>query len=94
MKKICIITGIFPPRIGGPATFLSRLALALIEKGYSIKVITYGDDNKKIPDYPFLVRRISLRIPAPFRLFLFIIYIVNLLQKYVFYMTYHTKWYK
>ncbi|MBA7620642.1 D-inositol-3-phosphate glycosyltransferase [subsurface metagenome] len=75
MKKICIITGIFPPRIGGPATLLSRLALALIEKGYSIKVITYGDDNKKIPDYPFPVRRISLKKPIPFRIFLFIIYI-------------------
>ena len=75
MKKICIITGIFPPRIGGPATFLSRLALALIEKGYSIKVITYGDDNKEVPDYPFPVRRIPLKTPALFRIFLFIVYI-------------------
>ncbi len=74
-QKICIITGVFPPRVGGPATFLSGLALALIKKGYSIKVITYMEDHKDIPEFPFPVKRMSLGIPAFFRLILFIFYI-------------------
>lgn len=41
--KILIITGIFPPDIGGPATYVPQIAKALFEKGHQVTVITYSD---------------------------------------------------
>ena len=63
--NICIITGIFPPDIGGPATYVSRLAGALLGEGHGVSVVTLGDDSL---DFPFPVLRISRRLPLPVRL--------------------------
>lgn len=41
--KICILSGIFPPDIGGPAIYVERLAEELSGKEVEVKVITYGD---------------------------------------------------
>lgn len=43
MKTILIITGIFPPDIGGPATYVPQIANALVSKGNQVTVITYSD---------------------------------------------------
>jgi glycosyltransferase involved in cell wall biosynthesis len=40
--KILLATGIYPPDIGGPATYVVRLADALTERGHEVKVVTYG----------------------------------------------------
>lgn len=63
--NICLITGIFPPDIGGPATYISRLATSLHQQGHKVCVVTLGDDQQ-----PFLfpVRRVSRRLPLPLRL--------------------------
>ncbi|TSC96878.1 MAG: hypothetical protein Athens071426_438 [Parcubacteria group bacterium Athens0714_26] len=42
MKKILITTGIFPPDIGGPATYSSILLKELPGFDYNIGVLTYG----------------------------------------------------
>lgn len=42
MKKILITTGIFPPDIGGPATYSSILLKELAGFNYKVKVLTYG----------------------------------------------------
>ena len=57
--KITIITGIFPPDIGGPASYVPKIARELVKRGHSVKVVTLSDvpfDNKK---YPFAVIRIK-----------------------------------
>ncbi len=60
MTHILIPTGGFPPDIGGPATYVPRIATALIEQGHTVTVITltpaqaHHDD-----DYPFSIVRIS-----------------------------------
>jgi len=41
--KILIVTGIYPPDLGGPATLLTELPAALRKKGLEVKVITYSD---------------------------------------------------
>lgn len=41
--KILIATGIFPPEIGGPATYSKVLAEELIKLGHEVVVITYGE---------------------------------------------------
>lgn len=42
-NKILIATGIYPPEIGGPATMLGPLKLALEQRGFLVKVVTYSD---------------------------------------------------
>lgn len=39
--RILIPTGAFPPEIGGPATYVPRLADALIERGHDVTVMTF-----------------------------------------------------
>ncbi len=62
-KKILLITNIFPPVIGGPATFIDRLGHALVRRGYHVTVICssaagwYESDSAR----PFRVRRIVSR---------------------------------
>ncbi len=45
--KILFATGIFPPDIGGPATMLAHLAQDLTERGFEVKIITYGIEAKE-----------------------------------------------
>ena len=44
--KLIIAAEIFPPDIGGPATYVTRIVPELIKDGFEVKVITYADVNK------------------------------------------------
>ena len=46
--KITIATGIYPPEIGGPSTYLRELVPVLKKKGWIIDIITYGDPRKGV----------------------------------------------
>ncbi len=46
--KILITTGIFPPDIGGPATYVSKIAQGFVKQGHDVEAITYSD--KKMMD--------------------------------------------
>lgn len=46
--KIILATGIYPPEIGGPATYVSMLASALQKKGHDVTVIAYGKPEKSL----------------------------------------------
>ncbi|GAK57888.1 1,2-diacylglycerol 3-glucosyltransferase [Candidatus Vecturithrix granuli] len=63
--NICLITGIFPPDIGGPATYVSRLATSLHQQGHKVCVVTLGDAQQP---FSFPVRRVSRHLPLPLRL--------------------------
>lgn len=41
--KIVLATGIYPPDIGGPATYVKHLADELTRMGHSVFVVTYGN---------------------------------------------------
>jgi glycosyltransferase involved in cell wall biosynthesis len=41
--RILLATGIYPPEIGGPATFTKGLARELTRRGHTVSVICYGD---------------------------------------------------
>jgi glycosyltransferase involved in cell wall biosynthesis len=58
--KILIATGIFPPEIGGPATYATELATNLVRAGHMVTVVTYSERGAEIVDesYPFYVHRI------------------------------------
>ena len=62
--RILITTGIFPPDIGGPATYVPTIAKALAERGHQVTVLTTSEpENLQRDDsiYPFLVFRINRR---------------------------------
>ena len=68
-KRILILTGIFPPDIGGPATQLDALSRELIKNGYQVKVLTFGEKEK---EYPYLVKKVSNSWPFPLKRFFYL----------------------
>lgn len=44
--KIVLATGIYPPAIGGPATYVYRLAEELVQLRHDVTVVTYGNNVK------------------------------------------------
>ncbi len=42
--KVILATGIYPPAIGGPATYVQQLARNLHERGIDVAVITFGKE--------------------------------------------------
>ncbi len=67
--RILIVTGIFPPDHGGPATYVPRIATALMERGHEVVgVVTLADKSIHTPTvYPFPVFRIPRKIPRVIR---------------------------
>lgn len=85
MSKILITTGIFPPDIGGPATYGELLAGALSDRGFKVCVLTYskklrtdGYDAK----YKFKVVRVWGKWPIWVKHFIFGIKLLGLARKY------------
>src|SRR4029077_334352 len=60
--KILIITGIFPPDIGGPATYVPAMGNELAKRGHRVTVVTLSDATQN-PEhrYLFSVARIPRR---------------------------------
>lgn len=48
---VLLATGIYPPDIGGPATYVERLAEGLTKRGVSVTVVTYEDARNKKPAF-------------------------------------------
>jgi glycosyltransferase involved in cell wall biosynthesis len=62
--RICLPTGIFPPDVGGPASYVPRIAAALTARGHAVRVVTLADDtDKRLPEYPYFVLRIARGMP-------------------------------
>ncbi|MDD5623208.1 MAG: glycosyltransferase family 4 protein [Candidatus Peribacteraceae bacterium] len=43
--KIVLATGIYPPEIGGPATYVEALAREFVDAGHEVVVVAYGADR-------------------------------------------------
>jgi glycosyltransferase involved in cell wall biosynthesis len=69
--NVLMITGIFPPDIGGPATYVPTMASELVKRGHKLTVVTLSDrldhDDRS---YSFPVHRIRRGLLKPLR-FLF-----------------------
>lgn len=66
--NLLIVSGIFPPDIGGPATFSHSLATLLKTNGHSVKVVTLGDSTiSKIDSEEYEVIRIYRHMPRAIR---------------------------
>jgi glycosyltransferase involved in cell wall biosynthesis len=66
--KILLVAGIYPPDVGGPATFLPQLAAYCQRSGHQVKVLTLSE-NSEASHTPscWRVIRIPRRLPLPIR---------------------------
>ena len=68
MKKLCLVSGIYPPDIGGPATFIPNLAKRMQLQNYQCTVLTLSDSKSSIRvEHGIRVIRISRKISRIFR---------------------------
>jgi len=73
--RILIVTGIFPPDIGGPATYVPAIAKALLEKGHEVSVVTTSEPewlDLEDDQHPFPVYRMNRRVHPGWRSFHFV----------------------
>ncbi len=68
MPRLLIVTGIFPPDAGGPASFVSEIAPDLVSRGWDVTVLTLTDAPQDDTDKSYKVVRISRQLPLPLRL--------------------------
>ena len=63
--RILITSDIFPPDVGGPATYVPRIAVELTRRGHQVTVVTYSLVQSYSADstYPFPVVRVSAAPP-------------------------------
>lgn len=65
--RVLFATGIYPPDIGGPATYVSQLAGALRARGGEAEVVTYGAADEVSLEDGVPVARVRRSIPLPVR---------------------------
>ncbi len=65
--RILITTPIFPPAIGGPATYADNLARELALKGCTVIVLSYGEKNSSSAGNGVRLIWVSSRLPAGIR---------------------------
>jgi glycosyltransferase involved in cell wall biosynthesis len=69
--NVLIVTGIFPPDIGGPATYVPSIASELVKRGHQVTVVTLSDKlDHDDRSYNFPLHRIQRGLSKPLR-FLF-----------------------
>jgi glycosyltransferase involved in cell wall biosynthesis len=65
---VLIVTGIFPPDIGGPATYVPVMARELTRRGHGVSVVTLSEHCRHDDSsYPFAVKRIRRGLFKPRR---------------------------
>ncbi len=65
--NIVIVTGIFPPDIGGPASYVSKVAAEFIDRGHRVSVITLSDNLEHDDHYNFALIRVARTVFKPLR---------------------------
>jgi glycosyltransferase involved in cell wall biosynthesis len=63
--KIVVVSGIWPPDVGGPASHAPALAEALLEAGHTVEVVTTA--NRTPARRPYPLRWVARGRPAPLR---------------------------
>ena len=62
MASVLLVSNIFPPQIGGPATFIDRLGHSLAGRGHDVSVVCSSMETRDVRDAqrPFTVQRVSV----------------------------------
>ena len=56
--RVLITSPVFPPDLGGPATYVPSLGRFLVERGHEVRVVAFCSDPAP-KGYPFTVTAIS-----------------------------------
>jgi glycosyltransferase involved in cell wall biosynthesis len=75
--KLLVVTGIFPPDIGGPATYVPKISEEIVKRGHSIIAITLSDVPIYTDAYNFDLIRIPRNSFKPIRLLKTILCIIH-----------------
>lgn len=60
--RICLVTSIFPPEIGGPSLQTKLVAESLADRGHDVCVVTYESDSPRhISSLPYKLRELQIR---------------------------------
>ncbi len=54
VRRVLFATGIYPPEMGGPATYVRSLARAMSQAGWEPIVVTYGDEPVPQDGWPVI----------------------------------------
>ena len=66
--RVLVTVGIFPPDIGGPATFVPKIAKYFQDElNYEIEIITLSDNKNSNINEDFSVKRIDRNLPIIYR---------------------------
>lgn len=65
--KILLTTPIFPPEIGGPATYTDEISRRLAGKGHNVSVVTFADTRPEIKDIKVTPVRLNYRFLGSLR---------------------------
>ena len=60
--KILITTPIFPPEIGGPATYTVQVSKQLKERGHQVRVIAFTDLKPQVEEFEVIPIRLSYKV--------------------------------
>lgn len=76
-KKVVIAAEIWPPDIGGPATYAKKLAEELTRRHFRVEVVTYADKSRSnyelvTSERSYRVTRVNRRTPLPFRYWVYL----------------------
>lgn len=65
--RLTLVSNIFPPAVGGPATHVFHLAESLHQRGHAVRVIAGTDDPAGAVKVPYPLVRVSWSMPVPIR---------------------------
>ena len=74
--KLLIATGIYPPDIGGPATYSDIIAREFSARGHNVVVVTYGYGDRISENGKLMVYKVSRGIPKGIRHMLYFLKVV------------------
>jgi glycosyltransferase involved in cell wall biosynthesis len=74
--RFLLVSNIFPPDIGGPATYVSRMAGELHQRGHSVQLVVCAENPAAAEGYPFPVKRVSRRIFVPVRMLIVLLWVL------------------
>jgi len=67
VKRILLMTGIYPPDIGGPATFIPQLESFLRDRGWTVEVLTLANSKEARSFSTDQITRVRRSLPLPIR---------------------------
>ena len=81
--KVCLVSNLFPPDIGGPATYVPKLATSLSERGHRVRIVAGAPPDYRpngTDEWSSLTTRVSRGLPLPQRMARFLIAVLRVVR--------------